>query len=56
MVEVLARVLWVVVKEVSVDEGETALVAVVAREIVSVVSLSAFCSLWVALHQSIVAS
>ena len=45
-----------VVKEVSVGEGETAFVAVVAREIVSVVSLSAFCSLWVALHQLIVTS
>jgi hypothetical protein len=34
-VEVLARVLSMVGKEVSVDEGEMALVAVVARGIVS---------------------
>ena len=32
-VEVSARVLWMVVREASVDEGETVLVAVVAREI-----------------------
>ena len=34
-VEVPVRVLWMVEKEVSVVKGETILVAVVAREIVS---------------------
>ena len=33
--EVLARVLLMVVKEVSVDEGETVLVAVVVRGVAS---------------------
>ena len=35
VVEVPVRVLWMVEKEVSVVKGETILVAVVAREIVS---------------------
>ena len=45
MAEVLARVLQSVEKEVSVDKGEMILVTVAARGIISVVSLSVFCSL-----------
>ena len=55
-VEVLVRVFWMVVKEVLVDEGEMAFAAVVVKEIVSVVPLSAFCALLMALRRSIVVS
>ena len=40
MVEVLVRVLWLAETEVSVDEGEMVLVAMVAKGIVPVVFLS----------------
>ena len=44
VVEVLARVLSTVVKEVSVDEGGMVPVAVVAKGVVSTVSIPVFCS------------
>ena len=44
-VEVPVRALLMVEKEVSAGEGETVLVAAVARGVVSTVSLSVFCPL-----------
>ena len=45
VVKVLARVLSMVVKEVSVGEGEMVLVAAVVKGVVSTVSISVSCSL-----------
>ena len=57
VVEVLARVLSMVVKEVSVDEGEMVLVVAVGKGVDSMVSISVFCSpSRAAWHQSVVVS